>query len=553
MVLPDVNFCQVMLMLRRLRISHRSALFFSLLGVITLSLGLFSVMQLNLLNDHVDDLGNMRLKQVANIEKMYAEFLYIRLQSVNFIMAVDADGRRNAQNLLQEARANYAKHESIMNSLVQSQKAKDLMAGLERDRLEYDQLLDQWFLLQKQDDRQGASRLREERIRPVALRITDQLSELSEYELATASRSVIDASNSSKHSIMAIYAAITFALAAVVVFAILFSRSLIVPIRNAVTLAQRVATGDLSLSVHDNANDEAADMIRALGRMQDQLRATIQHISDSSQQLATTSEELSAVTKDAGDIVHKQNAQLEQAATAVNELTVAIDEVANSASTTSSNSEQVNTKARTGQTKLDETIQTISNLVAEIGKTTDGISNLAGNVREISQVIDVIRGIAEQTNLLALNAAIEAARAGESGRGFAVVADEVRGLAHRTQESTKEIERMINAVQTATGSAVTNMETSNKWAASTLTMANELGESLSEITNLIGQINEQNLNIASAAEEQAMVAREVDQNLVAIRDLSFQTSAGANQTNTSSQELARLAEVLSDLMKKFRL
>src|SRR5690606_17212241 len=225
--------------------------------------------------------------------------------------------------------------------------------------------------------------------------------------------------------------------------------------------------------------------------------------------------------------------------------TVAVDEVANSASTTSSNSEQVNAKARMGQGKLEETIDTIGKLVGEIEKTTNGIMVLANNVKDIGQVLDVIRAIAEQTNLLALNAAIEAARAGESGRGFAVVADEVRALAHRTQESTKEIERMIGNVQDKTDTAVTSMGTSNEWAQSTTGMAQELSTALFEITSLIEEISEQNLNIASAAEEQAMVAREVDKNLVAIRDLSYQTSSGANETNASSQELAHLAEQMS--------
>src|SRR5690554_4760581 len=200
-------------------------------------------------------------------------------------------------------------------------------------------------------------------------------------------------------------------------------------------------------------------MMKAMQQMQEQLHRTINHIADSSHQLATTSEELSIVTNESSKIVHDQGEQLEQAATAVNEMTAAVDEVASNASATSNNSAQANEKAQIGQSKLNETIATIYNLAAEISKTTEDIMALAGNVQEIGQVIDVIRAIAEQTNLLALNAAIEAARAGESGRGFAVVADEVRALAHRTQESTKEIERMIGNVQDKTDTAVDRKST----------------------------------------------------------------------------------------------
>jgi methyl-accepting chemotaxis protein len=164
----------------------------------------------------------------------------------------------------------------------------------------------------------------------------------------------------------------------------------------------------------------------------------------------------------------------------------------------------------------------------------------------------VIRAIAEQTNLLALNAAIEAARAGESGRGFAVVADEVRALAHRTQQSTKMIEQTIKTVQAGTQKTVVTMEQSSERATQTLKLAMEAGAALKLITQSIGQISDQNMTIASAAEQQATVAREVDKNLINIKDLSAQTSAGADETKASSIELAKLAEHLSDLVKQFK-
>ncbi|NLD13892.1 MAG: methyl-accepting chemotaxis protein [Gammaproteobacteria bacterium] len=294
-------------------------------------------------------------------------------------------------------------------------------------------------------------------------------------------------------------------------------------------------------------------MMRAMQQMQEQLRSTLAHITDSSHQLASTSEELSIITNDSSRAVHEQASQLEQAVTAVNEMTAAIEEVASNANNTSRNTEQTQAQVQSGQQLLQETVNTIDNLTAEIGSTNQGISRLAGNVQEIGKVIEVIRSIAEQTNLLALNAAIEAARAGEQGRGFAVVADEVRALAGRTQDSTVEIERMIGTVQNETEVAVKNMDASSQWVTNTREMAHEVLEVLSRSAELMDQTNQQNLSIASAAEEQAMVAQEVDKSLVAIHDLSAQTSAGADETQVSSQELARLAEGLNDLLKQFRL
>ncbi|WP_443218187.1 methyl-accepting chemotaxis protein [Pseudomonas sp. Gutcm_11s] len=287
--------------------------------------------------------------------------------------------------------------------------------------------------------------------------------------------------------------------------------------------------------------------------MQGSLRSTIQSISDSSNQLASASEELHAVTEDATRGLHLQNAEIEQAATAVNEMTSAVEEVARNAVSTSEASRDSDRTTQHGREQVRLTVDSIGLLASDVDETSTQIGRLADQVRSISQVLDVIRAIAEQTNLLALNAAIEAARAGEAGRGFAVVADEVRALAHRTQQSTQEIEQMIGGIQQGTERAVSSMQHSNQRTGSTLALAQAAGHALDEIAVAITAINERNLVIASASEEQAQVAREVDRNLVNIRDLSMQTSAGANQTSAASQELSRLAVDLNGLVARFRL
>ncbi|WP_425048539.1 methyl-accepting chemotaxis protein [Pseudomonas sediminis] len=287
--------------------------------------------------------------------------------------------------------------------------------------------------------------------------------------------------------------------------------------------------------------------------MRNSLRDTIQQIADSSSQLASASEELHAVTEASTRGLHQQSNEIEQAATAVNQMTAAVEEVARNAVSTSEASHESNQSACRGHSQVGQTIDSIRLLTQDIGTTGEEVGRLAGNVRNIGQVINVIRAIAEQTNLLALNAAIEAARAGEQGRGFAVVADEVRALAHRTQQSTGEVEQMIALIQKETEQAVQAMDDSMQRTNSTLDLAQAAGQALEEITQSIGAINERNLVIASASEQQAQVAREVDRNLVNIRDLSQQSSAGADQTTAASQELSRLAVDLSTLVTRFRL
>ena len=207
--------------------------------------------------------------------------------------------------------------------------------------------------------------------------------------------------------------------------------------------------------------------------------------------------------------------------------------------------------AHEGRDKVKLTVTALRSMTEEFSRTSALIGGLAEQSKDIGKVLDVIRAIAEQTNLLALNAAIEAARAGEAGRGFAVVADEVRALAHRTQVSTQEIEQMISQVQGGTTAAVQSMKGSVEHAGKTLTVAEEAGGALEQIYQKAGQIGERNLLIASASEEQAAVAREVDRNIVNISDLSTQTAAGANQTSAATYELARLATDLNTLVSRF--
>ncbi|WP_425274390.1 methyl-accepting chemotaxis protein [Pseudomonas kitaguniensis] len=287
--------------------------------------------------------------------------------------------------------------------------------------------------------------------------------------------------------------------------------------------------------------------------MQGSLKTTIHQIADASNQLASAAEELNAVTEDGSRGLLRQNDEIQQAATAVTEMTSAVEEVARNAQSASEASKSASSQASQGVGQAQNAVTAVNSATLEIKSSTAIVEDLAVQVRDIGKVLDVIRGIAEQTNLLALNAAIEAARAGEQGRGFAVVADEVRALAARTQSSTGEIESMIGAVQSRADQAVVAMGKSQSLVTDTQVLAQATGDALEQIAQGIGQINDRNLVIASACEEQANVAREVDRNLINIQDLSTQTAAGAHQTTASSQDLSRLAVSFNELVSRFKL
>ncbi|XKV47788.1 methyl-accepting chemotaxis protein [Pseudomonas sp. nanlin1] len=325
------------------------------------------------------------------------------------------------------------------------------------------------------------------------------------------------------------------------------------PIANAVQAAQCVADGDLTRTIEPAGQDETGQLLRALATMQGNLRSTLQNISSASDQLASAAEELNAVTDESSRGLVQQDQEIQSAATAVNQMTAAVDEVARNAVSTSEVSQRTNSEASAGRDQVRQAVVAIETMATEIDGSTQLVKGLAAQTQDISKVLDVIRAIADQTNLLALNAAIEAARAGEQGRGFAVVADEVRALAHRTQASTGEIEGMINAAQSSAEQVVGAMAKSQTLAASTRDLAQAAGTALESITDGVAQISERNLVIASASEQQAQVAREVDRNLVNIQGLSAQTATGAQQTAASSNELSRLAISFNTMVAKFRL
>ncbi|WP_442963813.1 methyl-accepting chemotaxis protein [Pseudomonas sp. EpS/L25] len=262
---------------------------------------------------------------------------------------------------------------------------------------------------------------------------------------------------------------------------------------------------------------------------------------------------MTLVTEDASRTLSHQNAEIDQAATAVTEMSAAVEEVARNAASTSQAARESSVAAENGNAKVGEALDAMQRLSQQVQSTSVQVEGLAGQAQDISQVLSVIGAIAEQTNLLALNAAIEAARAGEQGRGFAVVADEVRALAHRTQTSTREIEQMIQAIQQGSAQALDSMQLSTSQAQATYAIAQDAGHSLKAILQAVRLIDERNLQIATAAEEQAHVSREVDRNLISIRDLSVQSSDGTRQTVGASQQLAELSGELQTLMRRFKL
>jgi len=324
------------------------------------------------------------------------------------------------------------------------------------------------------------------------------------------------------------------------------------PLAEVLRVMAKVSDGDLRENVEVRSSDEIGKLSEGFNQLINQLSNMLNEISASSQQLSAAAEETSAISSESHKNINKQKEQTDMMATAMTEMTATVDEVASSATNTSKEVSNADREAIEGQKIVQNNIATINGLAKEIQNAAGVIDKLDTYSTNIGTVLDVIRGIADQTNLLALNAAIEAARAGEQGRGFAVVADEVRTLASKTQESTSEIQEMIERLQSGTLEAVKVMKTSTAEAQNSVTETAKAGESLSKITDAVSVINDMSSHIASAADEQSAVSREMHENVLSISHAADQTAQGASENLAASQEMAKLAENLQHLVGRFQ-
>jgi methyl-accepting chemotaxis protein len=382
--------------------------------------------------------------------------------------------------------------------------------------------------------------------------VIDQLTEITETAAGDTTQQIDElASSSEEIQIISLVIGVVICALIAIFVPLMITR----PINTLLARVEDISRGegDLTARLEINSKDEVGQLGEAFNNFLAKLHSIIGSIAGSTQQLASASEELSLITAESATNMQQQHSATDQVATAITEMSATVQEVARNASDAADAATEADRNVLQGQEVVQKTIGAITDLAQDVDNAAHVIRDLSTNSDNIGKVLDVIKGIAEQTNLLALNAAIEAARAGEQGRGFAVVADEVRTLASRTQESTQEIQEMIEKLQDGAGNAVKVMETGCDKAQTTVTLAEDAGAALKAITTSVNDISQMNVQIATAAEEQNAVTEDINRNVVDISSVSDSTAEASNQIETATSSLAVLAAELQQQVDQFRI
>ncbi|NOY63771.1 MAG: methyl-accepting chemotaxis protein [Gammaproteobacteria bacterium] len=535
--------------MRNLTIGSRLRLGFLVMIVLIIAVGVLGTNRVNetagltqKLYKHPFAVSTAMLQINADITKMHRSMKDVALAKNTVQMAA-------AINLVDE----HEQHVFDSFKLVETRFLGDKSRVHEAYQLfvDWKPIRDEVIVLRRNGERDAAAEITKDKGAKHVQKMTAATQYLIDFAFDKADAFIENAKETRDSAILWSIATIVAAMGIAAMLAWSITRSVVVPLGNALTVANTIAEGNLTSDIHDDGKDEVSHLMAALREMNDELRAIVSQVVGASSQLGGAVDKLADVAGEASVAVTRQQDETRQAATAVNEMSATVQEVSKNALEAANAAQNADDAAKSGQSVVSGTIKTIQILASDVENAGQVIKALQDDSNDIGKVLDVIHGIAEQTNLLALNAAIEAARAGEQGRGFAVVADEVRTLAQRTQEATAEIQTMIEKLQSGSGRAVAVMETGQTQAGNSVEKASVAGQSLQQITAAVATIHSMNNQIAQASEEQTAVAAEIDKNMVTISEIADHSAHNVNEIAAASEQLAGLSNDLQGVVKQF--
>jgi len=484
---------------------------------------------------------------------MSTTFQRIRINLRDTVESKDEKEMKASQETLTKLRQEIGDRADKFEKTIISDEAKKIFSEYKESCKVYGGYIDKMLELDRTGRKPEALALMHGEAKQAALHEQELLNKLVESKETQARQTEESNDKESKTAIVFMTVLVLAGTLVAIGLGIFISRSITTPLGEAVSVANSLAEGDLTVNVDVTSKDETGQLMAALQHMVENLRDMISSTVEISTGIASASNQLHSTSTQIATGAEEVASQTNTVATASEEMSATSSDIARNCSMAADASRQTTESANAGAKVVGETICGMNVIADRVRQTSKTIEALGARSEQIGDIVGTIEDIADQTNLLALNAAIEAARAGEHGRGFAVVADEVRALAERTTKATREIGEMIKAIQKETQEAVKAMDEGVREVEKGAVSSQKSGEALEEILERISEVTMQVNQIATAAEEQTATTGEVTSNIQQITEVVHQTARGADETAGAAAQLATQAQDLQNLVSRFRL
>jgi methyl-accepting chemotaxis protein len=526
---------------------------FLLVAIIAAIIGVTGIVKIRQINTADTKLYEKITVPLGDLASMSVSFQRVRINMRDVVDSPDPAEKKIAQDMITELRQSIDEHAAKFEKTILTEEGRRLFGEFKEGRQAYLKYVDQVLELEKAGKGAEAGLLLRGDAKKAAKHEQDLLNKLMESKQGQA-KLTSDSNNSEATSatvIMSVLAAGGVLLA--ILLGIFIAAAITAPLKEAVSIANRIADGDLTVKVSTKRQDEAGQLMSAMQNMVEQIRTMIARTVDISSAIASASQQLHSTSEQIATGAEEVACQTNTVATASEEMSATSNDIARNCIMAAETSKQTAESATSGARVVNETIVGMNVIADRVRQTSKTVEALGTRSEQIGDIVGTIEDIADQTNLLALNAAIEAARAGEQGRGFAVVADEVRALAERTTKATREIGEMIKAIQKETQEAVKAMDEGVHEVEKGAESSQKSGQALEEILNGINEVSMQVNQIATAAEQQTATTSEVTSNIQQITSVVQGTAQGASETAMAAERLNSNAEELQQLVRQFKL